>query len=113
GEVAVYGLLAAPGFTLQAAPVSASVPAGGTVTYTLSVAPQNGFNQAVSFTCFGLPAGASCSFNPISVTTAGGPNYSYGGSAGGRRVQRQLHHFQRHGRGGARFRFGNTFSDRF
>src|SRR5579864_2204708 len=73
GEVAVYGLLAAPGFTLQAAPVSASVPAGGTVTYTLSVASQNGFSQAVSFTCFGLPAGASCSFNPSSVTTAGGP----------------------------------------
>ncbi|HKW67329.1 MAG TPA: hypothetical protein VJP04_08585 [Terriglobales bacterium] len=73
GEVAVYGLLAAPGFTLQAAPVSALVPAGGTVTYTLSVAPQNGFSQAVSFTCFGLPAGASCSFNPSSVMTAGGP----------------------------------------
>jgi hypothetical protein len=73
GEVAVYGLLAAPGFTLEATPVSASAPAGGTVAYTLSVAPQNGFSQAVSFTCFGLPAGASCSFNPGSVTTAGGP----------------------------------------
>ena len=73
GEVAVYGLLAAPGFALQAAPVSASVPAGGTVTYTLSVAPNNGLSQPVSFTCFGLPAGASCSFNPSSVTTAGGP----------------------------------------
>jgi putative pyrroloquinoline-quinone binding quinoprotein len=73
GEVAVYGLLAAPGFTLEAAPVSASVRAGGTVTYALSLTPQNGFSQGVSFTCFGLPSGASCSFNPSSVTTAGGP----------------------------------------
>jgi hypothetical protein len=73
GDVAVYGLLAPPGFTLQAAPGSASVPAGGTVTYTLSVAPQNGFSQAVSFTCFGLPSGATCSFNPSSVRPAGGP----------------------------------------
>jgi hypothetical protein len=73
GEVVVYGLLAAPGFTLEAAPARASVPAGGTVTYTLSVAPQNGFSQAVSFSCFGLPSGATCSFNPGSVTPAGGP----------------------------------------
>ncbi len=73
GDVVVYGLLAPPGFTLEAAPNTASVTAGGTVRYTLSVAPQNGFSQAVTFSCFGLPSGASCSFNPNSVTPARGP----------------------------------------
>jgi hypothetical protein len=37
----------------------------------LTVTPQNGFNAAVSFACSGLPTGASCSFNPATVTPSG------------------------------------------
>jgi len=36
------------------------------------VTPQNGFNSAVGFACSGLPSGASCSFNPTTVTPSGG-----------------------------------------
>lgn len=50
---------------------SASVVAGGTATSTLTVTPTGGFNQAVSFSCTGLPAESSCSFSPASVTPDG------------------------------------------
>jgi hypothetical protein len=73
GEVAVYGLLAPPDFTLEAAPGSASVTAGGMVTYTVSVVPQSGFNTAVSLSCSGpTGAGVSCKVNS-SVAPAGAP----------------------------------------
>ncbi len=55
-------------FQLSASPSSVSLKAGGQATLTLTVTPQNGFNSAVSFACSGLPSGASCSFNPSTVT---------------------------------------------
>jgi len=36
------------------------------------VTPQNGFNQAVKFSCSGLPAKATCAFNPLTVTPSSG-----------------------------------------
>jgi N-acetylneuraminic acid mutarotase len=57
-----------PDFTLAVSSTSLTVNAGGQATVTLTVTPQNGFNSAVSFACSGLQAGASCSFNPTSVT---------------------------------------------
>ncbi len=50
---------------------SATVSPGGTASYTLSVTPQNGFNQAVSLTCSGAPSEATCSVSPTSVTPSG------------------------------------------
>jgi hypothetical protein len=38
---------------------------------TVSVAPANGFNSAVTFACIGLPVGVSCSFSPATVTPSG------------------------------------------
>ncbi len=58
-------------FTLAAAPMSANVAAGSSATSTISVTPSGGFNQQVSFTCSGLPTGASCSFSPATVTPSG------------------------------------------
>ena len=73
GEVAVYGLLAPPDFTLEAAPGSSSVTAGGTVTYTLSVIPQSGFNTTVSLSCSGpTGVGISCRVDS-SVAPTGAP----------------------------------------
>jgi hypothetical protein len=57
-----------PNFTLTASSTSLTVNGGGQGTVTLTVTPQNGFNSAVSFACSGLPTGASCSFNPASIT---------------------------------------------
>jgi hypothetical protein len=44
---------------------SANVVAGGSVTRTLTITPSGGFNQAVTFSCAGLPAASSCSFAPV------------------------------------------------
>ena len=58
-------------FTLAASSTSATVAAGSSATSSVSVTPSGGFNQPVSFTCSGLPTGASCSFSPATVTPTG------------------------------------------
>ncbi|MGD0222147.1 MAG: choice-of-anchor D domain-containing protein [Terriglobia bacterium] len=63
--------VAAGNFTLSASPTSNTVTAGNSATYTLTVTPTNGFNQAVTFACSGLPSGATCSFAPPNVTPNG------------------------------------------
>jgi len=60
-------------YTVDASPTSATIKQGQSAAFALTVTPLNGFNQAVSFTCTGLPAGASCTFVPPSVTPKGAP----------------------------------------
>ena len=60
-----------PDFTLGAAASTMTVTKGQSGTVTLSVTPQNGFNQAVSFSCSGLPSESTCSFSPATVTPNG------------------------------------------
>jgi len=63
--------IAAPSFVLpKPSPATQSVSAGSPATYTISVTAQNGFNSAVSLSCLAstVPAGASCSFAPASIT---------------------------------------------
>lgn len=60
-----------PTFTFSASAGTLALNAGGQGTVTLTVNPQNGFNSVVSFACSGLPAGASCSFSPQTVTPSG------------------------------------------
>ena len=55
-------------FAVSAAKTSATVTAGQTASYTLSLASQGGFSRAVSLTCTGAPTAASCSLTPSSVT---------------------------------------------
>jgi LPXTG-motif cell wall-anchored protein len=62
---------AAPTFTLAAQTASVSVTPGQSGTVGLSITPVNGFNAAVSFACSGLPAEATCSFSPATVTPSG------------------------------------------
>ena len=70
---AAYNIsLVPPAFTLGASPTSLTVNAGSQGSVTLTVTPQNGFNSTVGFACSGLPSGASCSFNPTTVTPSGG-----------------------------------------
>ena len=55
---------------------TAQKPANGKMrlaTTNISITPVNGFNAAVTFTCSGLPAYASCTFAPASVTPSGSP----------------------------------------
>jgi stage V sporulation protein SpoVS len=60
-----------PNFTIAVNPATVNVTGGQSGTATVSVTAQNAFASAVSFTCSGLPAGASCSFSPATVTPSG------------------------------------------
>jgi hypothetical protein len=60
-----------PDFTIAATPGSQTVAAGGITTYTVTVAPQNGFIGTVALSANGLPSGASATFNPTSISGSG------------------------------------------
>jgi hypothetical protein len=51
--------------------LSATVSAGGTATYNLSIAPGGGLSGTVSFACSGAPSEAACSVSPASATLNG------------------------------------------
>jgi N-acetylneuraminic acid mutarotase len=59
-------------FSLAATPASSTVAAGQYGTTSISVTPTNGFSSTVSFTCSGLPYGATCIFSPQTVTPSAG-----------------------------------------
>jgi uncharacterized repeat protein (TIGR01451 family) len=56
---------------LSAQTASVSVAAGGTATSILNVTNNGSGLGAITFACSGLPSGATCSFNPASVTATG------------------------------------------
>ena len=58
-------------FTLAGSPALDTVTAGAPANYTITVTPLFGFNQQVNLSCSNLPAGASCTFSPSSVTPNG------------------------------------------
>jgi uncharacterized membrane protein len=58
-------------FSISASPTSRTITAGGTAAYAATVAALNGFNETVTFGVSGLPAGATATFNPTSVTSSG------------------------------------------
>src|SRR5215471_2295687 len=60
-----------PDFTIAASPGTQTVVSGNSVAYTVTIAPQNGFSGTVGLSATGLPAGATASFNPASITGSG------------------------------------------
>lgn len=60
-----------PDYTVSVSPLSQTIVAGQTATFTLSAAPANGFNQTVTWSCMGAPTGATCSVSPSTVTLDG------------------------------------------
>ncbi|MHB8654477.1 MAG: NHL domain-containing protein [Terriglobia bacterium] len=58
-------------FSASASPSTATVTAGQTATYTVTVQPVGGFSQTVALTCSGAPIEATCSVSPASVTLDG------------------------------------------
>jgi Abnormal spindle-like microcephaly-assoc'd, ASPM-SPD-2-Hydin len=58
-------------FSLSISPSSATVTAGQSATFTLTVTPAGGFNLPVTFSCSDLPGAASCSFSQNPVTLDG------------------------------------------
>jgi hypothetical protein len=60
-------------FTVNVSPQSATMRAGQTATFTITVNPVNGLNSSITFACSGLPAASSCNFSPASLTPGGSP----------------------------------------
>lgn len=65
---ALTGTGATPDFSVGATPGSATVSAGSSASYKITVTPASGFSQAVSLTCSGIPSLSACQFSPTSVT---------------------------------------------
>lgn len=60
-----------PDFSVVLSSSSLNVGLGKTGTETITLTPQGGFANAVTFSCSGLLTGASCSFSPASLTPSG------------------------------------------
>jgi hypothetical protein len=58
-------------YTVAAAPSTATVTAGSSATFTLTVTPSNHYNGTVTFSCGLLPSLATCTFNPASAVLDG------------------------------------------
>jgi hypothetical protein len=59
-------------FTIGATPQSATLRAGQSATFNITVNPVGDFSSTVGFSCSGLPAASSCTFSPASITPNGG-----------------------------------------
>jgi large repetitive protein len=55
-------------FFLRSGTVTNTIAAGGTASYIFGIEAYGDFPSSVALSCSGLPAGASCSFSPASVT---------------------------------------------
>ena len=74
-----------PDFTVSIAPITATVVAGASASYTVTVTPVNGFVGTVTFQLQspGWPAGVYASFSPSSITTSGSTTMTVSTTAGG------------------------------
>jgi uncharacterized repeat protein (TIGR03803 family) len=68
---ASYLINPAPTFQVLVISSTLTIAAGQSGTTTYTVVPQYGFDSEVTFSCSGLPAKATCTFNPPSVTLDG------------------------------------------
>jgi hypothetical protein len=59
-------------FALSASPVAQTVTVGASTAYQITVSPTGGFNQNVALSISSLPAGASASFTPSTITGGSG-----------------------------------------
>lgn len=61
-------------FTVAANPNALTITHGQSGTSTLTITPAGGADTvAIAFSCTGLPAGSTCTFNPASVTPGASP----------------------------------------
>ena len=75
-------VITTPDFSLTATPASQTVVVGNTANYTATVTALNGYAGTVSFSVSGLPAGASPTFTPPSVTGSGSSGLAITTTAG-------------------------------
>jgi FG-GAP-like repeat len=65
------GTGALPNYSLSTNTPFINIPAGGTATAIITLTPVNFYNGTVTFSCAGLPLGATCAFAPPSLTPLG------------------------------------------
>ncbi len=65
-----------PDFSLSVSPSSQNVIQGGGTSFTANVTAGTGFSGTVSLSVSGLPAGATASFSPASISTSGSSTLS-------------------------------------
>jgi hypothetical protein len=58
-----------PGFDLTAGPPSATIPRGGSGTFSITVSPHNGFSGSVHLRADGLPSGATASWSAVDTAS--------------------------------------------
>lgn len=63
--------LSSQDFSLSAVPATASINAGQSATYTVTVSPSGGFNQTVTLGCSGFPSASTCVVSPPTITPDG------------------------------------------
>jgi hypothetical protein len=56
-----------PDFSITASPSSLSVAPGNSVSSTLTLTPENGFNDTITMSCSGAPKNSTCSISPAMV----------------------------------------------
>lgn len=61
-----------PDFTITASPSSLSLNPGQFGTVVLTITPVNNFNEMVTLSCSGNPAGTDCFFSPTTLTPLNG-----------------------------------------
>jgi hypothetical protein len=71
--IALTGTGFQPEFTVTPGTTSATVNAGATANYTLTLTEVNGFSGTVSFTCSGAPVRSTCNPPPATLVDNTGP----------------------------------------
>ncbi|MBS1851012.1 MAG: hypothetical protein JST79_08890 [Acidobacteria bacterium] len=71
-SISLTGVGTEPDYTITADPSSLTIRQGSTGTATLTVTPQYGYTGTIQFSCSGLPAYATCTFSPSSVSFENG-----------------------------------------
>ncbi len=67
------GTTPTPTLAFSASPVTLTIPAGFSGSFTVTATPQSGsFNNAIALSCSGVPATLTCSFYPAAITPGSG-----------------------------------------
>jgi uncharacterized protein (TIGR03118 family) len=61
-------------FNISVTPATATLAAGQSASFVVTVGGLNGFNSEVTFSCSGQPANSTCSFSPANLTPTSGGN---------------------------------------
>jgi hypothetical protein len=60
-----------PDFAVSFTPASATITAGQSATFSMTVSAAGGFNQSVALSCTGAPSGSACTISPSSINPNG------------------------------------------